>query len=51
MNEKLRLKDILETREGNPKKGGTMEEMKEELKRLKVIKNRVEPFKKETRAF
>ena len=50
-NKKLRLKDILETRDGNPKEGETMEEMKKELKRLKVIKNREEPFTKETRAF
>ena len=50
-NEKLRLKDILETRDGNPKEGETMEEMKKELKRLKVIENREEPFSKETRAF
>ena len=50
-NEKLRLKDILETRDGNLKEGDTMEEMKKELKRLKVIENREEPFTNKTRAF
>ena len=40
-NEKLRLKDILEDMEGNPKEGDsdTMELMKKELKRLKVADN------------
>ena len=43
-SEKIRLKDILETREGKPKEGETVEEMKKELKRLKVVENREEPF-------
>ena len=40
-NEKLKLKDILEDVEGNPKEGdnNTMELMKKELKRLKVADN------------
>ena len=48
LSKKIRLKDILETREGKPKEGETMEEMKKELKRLKVVENREEPFSKET---
>ena len=50
-NEKLRLKDILEDTEGNPKEGETMEAMKKELKRLKVAENREEPFAKETKTY
>ena len=50
-SEKIRLKDILETREGKPKEGETMVEMKKELKRLKVVENREEPFSKETQTF
>ena len=44
LNEKLRLKDILEDTEGNPKEGETTETMKKELKRLKIAENREEPF-------
>ena len=50
-NEKLRLKDILEDVEGNPKDGDTMEAMKKELKRLKIAENREEPFVKETKTY
>ena len=50
-NEKLRLKDILEDVEGNPKDGDTMEAMKKELKRLKIAENREEPFAKETKMY
>ena len=42
--EKLRLKDILEDPEGNPRDGDTTEVMKRELKRLKIIDHREEPF-------
>merc|ERR1712055_687835 len=42
--EKLRLKDILEEPDGKPKTGNTRELMKRELKRLKVVDNRDEPF-------
>ena len=52
--EKLRLKDILEDTEGNPKAGETTEAIKKELKRLKIVENREEPFavkKEETRAY
>ena len=37
--------------DGNPKVGDTMEDMKKELKRLKVAENQEEPFKKETKTF
>ena len=46
--EKLRLKDILEDQDGRPKVGDTTEQMKKELKRLKIVDNREEPFAKET---
>merc|ERR1712030_187114 len=46
--EKLRLKDILEDKDGKPKGGDTTEQMKKELKRLKIVDNREEPFAKET---
>ena len=46
--EKLRLKDILEDQDGKPKGGDTTEQMKKELKRLKIVDNREEPFAKET---
>ena len=50
--EKLRLKDILEDADGNPKAGQTMETMKKELKRLKIVENREEPFAaKETKTY
>ena len=50
--EKLRLKDILEDADGNPKAGNTTENMKKELKRLKIAENREEPFaNKETSTY
>ena len=49
--ERIRLKDLLEDVDGNPKAGDTMEDMKKELKRLKVTENREEPFKKETQTY
>ena len=51
MNEKLRLKDIIEDVGRNPKQGETTEAMKKELNRLKVAENREEPFAKETRTY
>merc|ERR1712237_300771 len=42
--EKLRLKDILEDQDGKPKAGDTTEQMKRELKRLKIVNHRDEPF-------
>ena len=41
------MKDILETRDRKPRAGDNIEEMKKELKGLKVIKKREEPFVKE----
>ena len=38
--EKLRLKYILEDADGNPKAGNTTENMRKELKRLKIAENR-----------
>ena len=40
------LRDILEDADGNPRAGETLELMKKELKRMKVVENREEPFKK-----
>ena len=49
--EKLRLKDILEDAEGNPKPD-TTDAMKRELKRLKIVDHREEPFaNKETATY
>jgi len=46
------LKDILEDADGNPKPGDTTEIMKKELKRLKIVENREEPFaNKETKTY
>merc|ERR1712074_14548 len=42
--EKLRLKDILEDQNGIPKNGDTTEQMRRELKRLKIVDHREEPF-------
>ena len=44
--EKKILKDILEDVDGNPKEGDILELMKKELKKMKVVENREEPFKK-----
>merc|ERR1712237_61579 len=52
--ERMRLKDLLEDTDGKPKPGETTEDMKRELKRLKIVENREEPFaakKEETRAY
>merc|ERR1712237_283242 len=42
--EKLRLKDILEDQNGKPRNGDTTEQMRRELKRLKIVNHRDEPF-------
>ena len=39
------LRDILEDADGNPKEGDTLEIMKKELKKMKVVENKEEPFK------
>ena len=44
--EKKMLRDILEDADGNPRAGEILELMKKELKRMKVVENREEPFKK-----
>ena len=40
------LRDTLEDADGKPRAGDTLESMKKELKRMKVVENREEPFKK-----
>ena len=44
--ERKLLRDILEDKDGNPKEGEILEQMKKELKRMKVVENREEPFRK-----
>ena len=39
------LRDLLEDEDGNPRDGDRLEVMKKELKRMKVVENREEPFK------
>jgi hypothetical protein len=48
--EKMRLKDVLEDVDGEPKAGNTIELMKKELRKIKVTEDR-EPFKKEHQTF
>ena len=55
-SEKLRLKNIIQDGNGNPRESNegemnTMERMKIELKRLKVVENREEPLGKDTKIF
>merc|ERR1711895_126566 len=38
--ERKMLRDILEDADGNPRAGDTLELMKKELKRMKVVENR-----------
>ena len=40
------FKNILVYVDGNPKEGDMLELMKKELKKIKVVENREEPFKK-----
>ena len=49
--ERIRLKDLLENVDGNPKARDMVEDMKKEFKRLKVAENREEPFMEETKAY
>lgn len=49
--EQMRLRDVIEDVNGNPKAGYTLELMKNELRKITVVKNREEPFKKENRAY
>ena len=39
------LKDVLENEDGNPRGQNMLDTMKKELKRMKVVENREEPFK------
>merc|ERR1712115_92879 len=49
--EHMRLSDVIEDVKGNPKAGETLEMMKKELRMMKVVENRDEPFKKESEAY
>ena len=49
--ERMRLKDVIEDVNGNPKVGDTLEMMKKELRKMKVIEKRDEPFKKKSKAY
>ena len=40
----MKLKDVIEDIDGNPKGGNTLEQLKKELRRIKVAENRKEPF-------
>ena len=42
--EKIKLKDIIEDIDGNPRAEDTFEMLKKELKRMKVVENCEEPF-------
>ena len=43
----MKLKDMIEDVNGNPKDGDTLELMKKELRKMKVVENHEEPVKKE----
>ena len=49
--EKLRLKDVIEDANGEPKVGDHVQMLKRELRRIKVVENRDEPFSKENKTF
>ena len=49
--ERMKLKDVIEDVNGNPKGGDTMEFMKKELRKIKVVENCEEPFKKENTTY
>ena len=51
IGEKMRLKDILEDINGEPKAGDTLDLMKKELRKLKVAENHEELFLKENKTF
>ena len=48
---RMRLKDVIEDRNGNPKAEDTLGIMKKKLRKMTVLENREEPFKKESRAY
>ena len=43
--EKIKLADNLNYADGNPRQGENLEVMKKELKRMKFVENREEPFR------
>ena len=47
----MRLKDVIEDVNGNTKARDSLEMMQKELRKMKVIENRDEPFKKESKAY
>ena len=48
---RIRLKDIIEDVYGNPKDGDTIQLIKRELRKMKVVENCKEPFKKDTKTY
>ena len=49
--ERMKIKDVIEDVNSNPKKGDTFELMKKVLKKMKVVKHHGEPFKKENTTY
>ena len=49
--ERMKLKDVIEDVNGNPKDGDTLELMKKELRKMKVVENHEEPFKNENTTY
>ena len=49
--EKMKLKDVIEDVNGEPKVGDTLEMLKKELRRMKVVENREELFGKDTTSY
>ena len=49
--EHMRLKDVIEDVNGNPKAGDILEMMKKDLRKMKVVENTEELFKKEGRSY
>ena len=47
----MRLRDVIEDVNVNPKAGDTLEMMKKELRKMKVVENREELFKKESKTY
>jgi len=49
--EHMKLRDVIEDVNGNPRAGDTMEIMKKEMRKMKVVENREQPFKKENKTY
>ena len=47
----MKLKDVIEDVDGNPKDGDILELMKKELKRMNVVENREEPLGKKEKTY